>query len=106
MVLIGYVQSKGIQWLQVPELKTNTHADERGGLEPVLRSNALKADGCPHFNVHALRYEKGSHTFFGGTGGFCICGIIPADMPLKPRNAGKNRDDLRLLDWMYTNEMS
>ena len=104
LVLIGYMQSKGIQWLQVPELETNTHADEHVGMEPVLR-NALKADGCPPINVHALRYEKGSHTFFGGTGGFCICGIIPADMPLKPRDAGKNRDDLRLLDWMYTNEM-
>ena len=31
-ILIGYMRDKSIQWLQLPDLETNTHADDRGGL--------------------------------------------------------------------------
>jgi hypothetical protein len=38
-------------------LKLNTHADDRGGLKPVL-TNAMKITGCPPVNVHAFNMKK------------------------------------------------
>ena len=37
-----------------------SHADERGGVDPVLR-NAAAIDECPNVNVHAFRYQPGRH---------------------------------------------
>ena len=56
-ILIGYFDDKGVEWLQVPELETNTHADDRGGLA-VLYANALKAQGCKAVHIHVFSYEK------------------------------------------------
>lgn len=99
-VLIGYMKSKGAEWLQVPELETNTHADDRGGL-PVLYASAMKAEGCPPIDIHAFYYEKGVHEIYFGTGAYVIAGVVPAAAGLIPRNAditGKSPDTL---DWLY-----
>jgi len=87
-VLVGYFQSKEPGWLQVPNLETAAHADDRGGLEPVLR-NALHIQGSSAVNVHAFRYEAGRHKLeLIGQGSFVVVGIIPYDAPLSPRDAG------------------
>lgn len=99
-VLIGYFNSKGIEWLQVPDLETNTHADDRGGLAAVYQ-NAIKAEGCASVNVHAFLYEKGIHDIYLGTGAYIIAGIVPKEAKLVPRNVGFEKESFRTLDWLY-----
>ena len=100
LILIAYMNAKGLEWLQVPELETNTHADDRGGLK-VLLANALQADSCPDMNVHAFRYEKGTHEIFLGTGGFVVAGVVSADCGIAARDAGLSGETLDKLDWLY-----
>ncbi len=99
-VLVGYMNGKGVEWLQLPDLETNTHADDRGGLS-VVYANALKAESCPPINIHAFRYEKGIHELYFGTGGFMIAGVVPQTQQLKYRNADLAGEGLDTLDWLY-----
>lgn len=99
-VLIGYMNAKGVEWLQLPDLETNTHADDRGGLT-VIYANAIKAEACPPINIHAYKYEKGVHEIYFGTGAFMIAGVVAADTALKPRNANLGGEGLDTLDWLY-----
>lgn len=99
-LLIGYLRSSGLQWLQVPDLETNTHADDRGGLSPVI-TNAVKVEGCPMVNVHAFLYEAGTYDIYLGTGGFLVLGVLRASQALKERDAQMTGEALENLDWMY-----
>ncbi len=99
-VLIAYMNAKGIEWLQLPDLETNTHADDRGGLA-VVYANAIQAEGCPDMNIHAYKYEKGIHEIFFGTGGYSVVGVVKADQELRARNAGLSGETLDKLDWLY-----
>lgn len=99
-VLVGYMNGKGVEWLQLPDLETNTHADDRGGLT-VVYGNAMKVESCPTVNIHAYRYEKGTHEIYFGTGAFLIAGIISQDTKLIPRNANLGGEGLDTLDWLY-----
>lgn len=99
-VLVGYMNAKGVEWLQLPDLETNTHADDRGGLT-VVYANAMKAEACPPINIHAYRYEKGTHEIYFGTGAFWIAGVIASDTVMKPRNANLAGEGLETLDWLY-----
>lgn len=99
-VLVGYMNAKGVEWLQLPDLETNTHADDRGGLT-VVYANAMKAEACPPINIHAYRYEKGTHEIYFGTGAFLIAGVIASDTLMKPRNANLAGEGLETLDWLY-----
>lgn len=86
-VLIGYFQNERDLWLQVPNLDFASHADERGGVDPVLR-NALAIDECPNVNVHAFRYEPGRYKLeLIGKGSFVILGVVPQSVELKKRDA-------------------
>ncbi|GAA6406084.1 hypothetical protein K040078D81_02010 [Blautia hominis] len=99
-VLVGYMNAKGVEWLQLPDLETNTHADDRAGLT-VVYANAMKAEACPPINIHAYRYEKGTHEIYFGTGAFLIAGVIASDTVMKPRNANLAGEGLETLDWLY-----
>lgn len=99
-VLVGYMNAKGVEWLQLPDLETNTHADDRGGLNVVF-ANAIKAEACPPINIHAYRYEKGTHEIYFGTGAFMIAGVIDVNTEIKPRNANLGGEGLDTLDWLY-----
>lgn len=101
-VLIGYFHTKGKNnpWLKVPDLETNTHADDRGGLSVVF-GEAIKVDGCPAVNVHAFQYEKGTHRIYMGTGAYVFVGVVPAGVKLNSRQAGLAGDTLDMLDWMF-----
>lgn len=99
-VLVGYMNAKGVEWLQLPDLETNTHADDRGGLT-VVYANAMKAEACPPINIHGYRYEKGTHEIYFGTGAFLIAGVIASDTVMKPRNANLAGEGLETLDWLY-----
>ena len=86
-VLIGYFQNERDLWLQVPNLDFASHADERGGVDPVLR-NAAAIDECPNVNVHAFRYEPGRYKLeLIGKGSFVVLGVVPQSVELKKRDA-------------------
>ena len=99
-VIIGYMNAKAVQWLQVPDLETNTHADDRGGLATVY-GNAMKVQGCPPVNFHMFRYEKGVHEISFDNGGFVFAGVIAEEEPVKPRGAQMAGESLENLDWLY-----
>ena len=99
-VLVGYMNARGVEWLQLPDLETNTHADDRGGLA-VVYANAIKAEGCPVINIHAYRYEAGTHELFFGTGAYLIAGGVSQDTVLTPRDAALGGEGLDTLDWLY-----
>ncbi len=99
-LLLGYFAASGVEWLKPPELETNTHADARGGLSPVI-TNAIRAKGCPGAHIHVLRYEKGEHTLSLGTGGYLVLGAVPTDCEVTQRNAGLAGEGLDTLDWLY-----
>lgn len=86
-VLIGYFQNERDIWLQVPNLDFASHADERGGLDVVLR-NAAAIEECPNVNVHGFRYEPGRHKLeLIGKGSFVVLGVVPQSVELKKRDA-------------------
>lgn len=99
-VIIGYMNAKAVQWLQVPDLETNTHADDRGGLATVY-GNAMKVQGCPPVDFHMFRYEKGVHEISFDNGGFVFAGVIAEEEPVKPRGAQMAGESLENLDWLY-----
>ncbi len=99
-LLVAYMNAGGVEWLQLPDLETNTHADDRGGLH-VVYANALQAENCPNCNIHAYFYEKGTHEVYMGTGGFAIVGVVPGDLELQTRNAGLSGETPEKLDWLY-----
>ncbi|MBD0378626.1 hypothetical protein [Paenibacillus sedimenti] len=99
-VLIGYFNSKDEQWLQVPSLEENTHADDRGGYAPVLRKG-LRLYAYPSVNIHAFQYETGRHTLDFGKGAYLILGVIPADQDVRPRDVEHKNDGIDTLDWLY-----
>ncbi|MFS0722828.1 hypothetical protein [Paenibacillus sp. 1P07SE] len=99
IILIGYFNSSHPQWLQVPSLEENTHADDRGGLAPVL-TNALKVFFQPSVNVHAFRYEAGRHRLVFGRGAYLVPGVIKADQPLRVRDV-EGEGKTNTLDWLY-----
>lgn len=86
-VLIGYFQNKRSIWLQVPNLETAAQADERGGVETILR-NAATIEGSPGVDVHAFRYGPGRHKLeVIGQGSFVVLGVVPQSAKLEPRDA-------------------
>ncbi|MDQ1913637.1 hypothetical protein RAC89_24865 [Paenibacillus sp. GD4] len=99
-ILIGYFNSPDSQWLKVPDLETNTHADDRGGLSPIL-TNGVQVYAYPSVNIHALQYEPGRHTLVLGKGAYVVLGVITADQMLRPRTVGNHHVSLETLDWLY-----
>lgn len=101
-LLIGYFKIKSDKkvWLKVPDLETDTHADDRGGLS-VVYDEAMKVDMSPSVNIHAFRYEKGKHKIYFGQGAFVVAGVVDANEKIIPRSAGLAGDLLETLGWMY-----
>jgi len=99
-LLIGYLKGESDNWLRVPSLETDTHADDRGGLDPVL-VGAVDGSGIAAVDVHAFRYEKGEHTVALGKGSFLILGAVTADTPFTGRVVHDEKNALGMLDWLY-----
>lgn len=103
-LLIGYFRAneKGNspRWLQVPDLETDTHADDRGGLA-VIYGAAVNIENAPVVDIHAFRYEKGKHKIFFGRGVFAVVGVVDACEKLVPRQAGLEGELWENLDWLY-----
>jgi hypothetical protein len=88
-VLVGYFNDPRDIWLQVPNLDFAAQADERGGIDPVIR-NAADIEQCPNVNVHAFRYDAGRQKLeLIGKGSFVILGIVPQSVKLEKRDAKK-----------------
>jgi hypothetical protein len=98
-ILVGYFNSADSEYLQVPSLEENTHADDRGGLSPVLK-NGIGVFFYPSVHVHAFRYEPGRHTLLFGRGSYLIAGIVKGNQPMKPRNLD-GVSSLQSLDWLF-----
>ncbi|HEU5125532.1 MAG TPA: hypothetical protein VFW05_15875 [Verrucomicrobiae bacterium] len=82
-VLVGYFQNERDIWLQVPNLDVASQADERGGVDVLLR-DAARIEECPSVNVHAFRYEPGRHRLeLIGKGSFVVLGVVPQSAELK-----------------------
>ncbi|CAM3305950.1 hypothetical protein OCAE111667_02845 [Occultella aeris] len=94
-LLVGYVKSPDPQWLQVPDLEVNTHADDQGGLDPVLRSAievsipAARSDEAQRLliDVHAFAFTAGRHMFTPGPGAYLVLGAVVADQEFTRRDA-------------------
>ncbi|GAB3426677.1 beta-N-acetylhexosaminidase family protein [Flindersiella endophytica] len=99
-ILVGYFNDPEPVWLQVPDLETDTHADARGGLEPVLR-NAIGVDFLPPVDIHAFRYEAGHHTLTLGRGAYVLAGVVAANQLLPPRVVVHAETTADTLDWLY-----
>ncbi|MBB6735721.1 hypothetical protein [Cohnella zeiphila] len=99
-VLVGYFNSSDPQWLQAPNLEENTHADDRGGLDPVLK-NGMKVYFYPNLNVHAYLFEAGRHTLVFGKGAYLIVGVVPADERLERREVSYDGGGADSMDWLY-----
>jgi len=86
-VLVGYFQSEGPLWLQVPALEHVAHANERGGYD-VLLADAAAIDKLPKVDVHAFRYEAGRQKIeMIGAGSYVILGVIPSEAKIEKREA-------------------
>jgi hypothetical protein len=85
-VLVGYFNSPKKAWLQVPNLDFAAQADERGGIEPVIR-NAADIEQCPSLDIHAFRYDAGRQKLeLIGKGSFVILGVVPQSAKLEKRD--------------------
>ena len=83
----------------MPDLETNTHADDRGGLTPVL-TTALTVDWHPDVDVHAFRYEPGRHLFSPGAGAYVILGVVAADQEFTGRSVRPADEGADTFDWL------
>lgn len=85
-VLVGYFDSDAKKWLKVPALEHVAHANDRGGIDPIMEDVADIGDSklkLPKVNVHAFRYDKGKQTLeMIGEGSYVILGVVPADAKL------------------------
>lgn len=99
-LLVGYFKEKHPRWLQVPDLETNTHADDRGGLAPVL-IGAISAEWHPVVDVHAFRYEAGRHTFAPGSGAYVVLGAVAAGQEFTGRSVLMADAENDTFDWLY-----
>ena len=99
-ILIGYFRDEAAVWVQPPNLETDTHADDHGGLEPVLR-RGLEIDFHPQVDIHALRYEAGTHTLDVGRGAYLIAGVVGANQTFTGRTTGSSDDLDQGLDWLF-----
>lgn len=110
-VLVGYFASDAKEWLQVPALEHVAHANDRGGIDPVLDDAAEIGDGkikLPKVNVHAFRYDKGRHTLeMIGRGSYLILGVVPADAAsrattLRPTKPNEKWHEKNCSAWAYS----
>jgi hypothetical protein len=86
-VLVGYFNDPRDIWLQVPNLDFAAQADERGGIDPVIR-NAADIGQCPGVDVHAFRFDAGRQKLeLIGKGSFVILGVVPQSVKLEKRDA-------------------
>jgi len=114
-VLVGYFNTEEEGFVSKPNLETDVHADERGGLEPVIRDAATfsmkgmkpsdPAMVYPGINVHACKFEVGTHEMNFGKGRFLILGIVDEKQDLRPGNPmliknGSNSS----VDWLFEGE--
>ena len=99
-ILVAYFNSTGVQYLQKPQLETDTHADMRGGLEPVLR-RAIHVRDCPSVDIHALAYDAGTHTLNLGVGAWFVAGVVAADTQFVRNDAAVSSADYQTLDWLF-----
>ena len=79
-VLVGYFDSKDKSWLQVPMLEHVSHANDRGGVDPILEDALDIGDGktkLPKVHIHAFGYDEGDQTLeMIGRGSFLILGVV------------------------------
>ena len=85
-VLVGYFDDQREIWLQVPNLDVAAQADDRGGVDVLLR-NAVIVEQCPVVDVHAFRYGAGRNKLeLMGKGSFVVLGVVPQSAKMDKRD--------------------
>lgn len=101
-VLVGYFNTKEEGWLQPPSLEEDTHAEEHGGVDPILRKG-LKVYVYPSINVHGFRFPSGKHTLELGKGAYLVLGVVE-NKDYKARDVEHKNNGVDTLDWLYEAE--
>lgn len=100
-LLVGYFNQKSPRYLPVPTLEIDATANDYGQADIKL-SNAATVASLPPVNVHTFSFKPGTHTLNLGRGAALLLGFVPAEQPIRPRNAGlgvTNKDGE--LDWLF-----
>lgn len=110
-VLVGYFNTDQNGFVSKPNLETDVHADERGGLEPVIRDGAtfikkgmnpsIPAAVYPGINVHACKFKAGTHEMSFDKGRILVLGIIGAEKSIIKKSGKKVNKKNRPVSWLF-----
>jgi hypothetical protein len=100
-VLVGYLKTERREFAHSPTLETDASANDYGQAE-IKIANALSIPRRGTVNVHAYALPAGKNTLALGKGALLVLGIIGADQPLTPHNAGIGGEDIgSQVDWLF-----
>lgn len=97
-LLVAYFKDDQKKYAKTPKLEIDASANDYGQAEPVLTS-AIRISGMPLANVHAYRFEAGTHTLMLPKGYLQVLGFTTV-MDMKARNAGLSGDE-EAMDWLF-----
>lgn len=100
-LLVGYFTQKNPRYLPVPTLEIDATANDYGQAD-IKINNAATVAGLPPINVHTFSFKPGTHTLNLGRGAALLLSFVPAEPPIRPRNAGlgvTSQDGE--LDWLF-----
>lgn len=99
-LLVGYFRDDQRKYAKAPTLETDASANDYGQAEPRLTA-AVRIQGMPLANVHAYRFEAGTHKVLLPKGYVLLLGFAePESIGQKTRNAGLAGTD-EAMDWLF-----
>lgn len=100
-VLVGFFNSKLLQYLPEPQLETDASANDYGQAD-IKIANAIQIDGLPPVNIHTYTFKAGSNTLTLGKGAALVLGIVDADANVPVYDAGlSNEGNIKDLRWLF-----
>ena len=110
-VLVGYFNTDNEGFVAKPNLETDAHADERGGLEPIIRDAATfslkNGEGVnqptvyPNIDIHACRYEPGMHQMDFEKGRVLILGVVKNGKAIDQVPVTDRQNNGAVIDWLF-----
>ncbi len=97
-VLVGFFNSKDIEYSPAPVLEIDASANNYGQAESKI-SNGILINGMP-VNVHAYTFPAGKNTLTLARGKALVLGFIDAKEKVKIHDAGLNGSG-RDIDWLF-----
>lgn len=96
-LLVGYYKDDQKKYAKAPRLENDASANDYGQAEPVL-TNAIHLTDMPLANVHAYRFDAGTHTLLLPKGWLLVLGFT--DTTIATRNASLEGND-ETMDWLF-----